>query len=191
MKISVISTVLMLFSICTTELSAQSNWSLRTNLGFGAEQNLGDFGVRFANRLARHYNRVNGFVQWEAFQMLSTNESTSSIFNYAELRSLSTTQLDLGMGYNLVHKPKVRIGLDLAGSYRFGRQLWPEVAVVNFPEEEIFYTHEKIRELGWALGFELGIKINQRVWFNADLHSHNYGFFGEYMALGLGATLFL
>ncbi|HLP94919.1 MAG TPA: hypothetical protein VK168_12830 [Saprospiraceae bacterium] len=180
-----------LISLLTSTLSAQSNWSLRTNLGFGADQNLGDFGIRFANRIARHHNRVNGFVQWEAFQMLSTNESTSSIFNYAELRSLSTTQLDLGMGYNLVHKPKVRIGLDLAGSYRFGRQLWPEVAIITFPEEEIFYTHEKIRELGWALGFEIGIKINQKVWFNADLHSHNYGFFGEYMALGLGATLFL
>jgi hypothetical protein len=174
----------------TLPLSAQTNWSLRTNLGFGSEQNLGDFGIRFANRLARHYNRVNGFVQWEAFQMLSTNESTSSIFDYAELRSLSTTQLDLGMGLNIIHKPKVRIGMDLAGSYRFGRQLWPEKALVTNGEREIFYTYEKIRQLGWALGFELGVKINQKVWFNADLHSHNE-IFGEYMALGLGATLFL
>ncbi|MBL7807914.1 MAG: hypothetical protein JNN28_08880 [Saprospiraceae bacterium] len=180
-----------LISILTSTLSAQSNWSLRTNLGFGAEQNLGDFGVRFANRLARHYNRVNGFVQWEAFQMMNTNDGTTTPLTYDQLRTFSSTQLDLGMGLNLIHKPKVRIGLDLAGSYRFGRRLWPERIIEFNGEQQAFYTYEKIRELGWALGFEIGIKINQKVWFNADLHSHNYGFFGEYMALGLGATLFL
>ena len=177
--------------LLTLPLTAQSNWSLRTTLGYGSEQNLGDFGVRFGNRLARHYNRVNGFVQWEMFQMLTTNEGTLDAFTFDEMRSLSTTQLNLGMGLNLIHRPKVRIGLDLAGSYRFGRQLWPERAQVINGDQDIYYTYEKIRQLGWALGFELGIKINEKVWFNADVHSHNYEIFGEYIGIGLGATLFL
>ncbi|MCC7465239.1 MAG: hypothetical protein IT261_03165, partial [Saprospiraceae bacterium] len=175
--------------LLTLPLSAQSNWSIRTTLGIGSEQNLGDFGVRFGNRLARHYNRVNGFVQWETFQMLTTNEDNLKHFPYDEMRSLSTTQLNLGMGLNLIHRPKVRIGLDLAGSYRFGRQLWPERAQVINGDQEIFYTYEKIRQLGVAVGAELGIKISQKVWFNADIHSHNYGFIGEYVGIGLGATL--
>lgn len=191
MKNSVISTVLLLFSIFSVPLSAQSNWSLRSSLGFGAEQNLGDFGVRFANRLTRHYNRVNGFVQWEAFQMMNTNDGSSSPLAYDQLRTLSTTQLDLGMGLNLVHKPKIRIGLDLAGSYRFGRRLWPERTTVINGEQQVFYTYEKIRELGWALGMDLGIKITDKVWLNVDFQSHNYDFVGEYMGIGLGATLFL
>jgi hypothetical protein len=191
MKHTIIFFSIVLACLWQFPLSAQSNWSLRTSLGYASEQNLGDFGVRFGNRLARHYNRVNGFVQWETFQMLTTNEGTLDAFTYDEMRSLSTTQLNLGMGLNLIHRPKVRIGLDLAGSYRFGRQLWPERAQVINGDQEIYYTYEKIRQLGVALGAELGIKINQKVWFNADIHSHNYEFFGEYMGIGLGATLFL
>lgn len=182
----------LVFAIFLTQtVTAQSNWSLRTTLGFASEQNLGDFGVRFGNRLARHYNRVNGFVQWESFQMLGTNEGNLDAFPYNEMRSLSTTQLNLGMGWNLIHQPRLRLGIDLAGSYRFGRQLWPERAQVINGDQEIFYTHEKIRQLGVALGAELGIKINQKVWLNADIHSHNYEIFGEYMGIGLGATVFL
>ena len=44
-------------------------------------------------------------------------------------------------------------------------------------------------EVGYALGIDFSIKMNDRIWIGLDSHCHNYNYFGEYLGVGLGATL--
>ena len=168
---------------------AQSNWSLNTSLGIATEQNLGDTGLRLSSKASRHFGQWSAFAQVGAFQMFRSNEQWTGDEAFRNNRSLSTVNLDLGVGFALVDKSRVRLGVNAAGAYRAGRQLWPELAVVINDHQEIYYTYEKISELGYALGLDFSVKATDRLWIGLDAHCHSYSLFGEYLGAGLGATI--
>lgn len=180
---------LVLICISFVSVSAQSKWSLQNSLGVANETNLGDIGLRISSKVNRQFGeRWTAFAQVGAFQMLQSNEQWTGDNAYQEMRALSTLNLDLGGGFSLVNKKKVYLGLNAGGAYRIGRQLWPEFTETKNGHRDIYYTHEKISELGYMLGLDLRIKASERVWLGLDAHGHSYSYFGEYLGVGLSAT---
>lgn len=176
--------------ICTVSASAQPTWSIQPSVGIANETNLGDTGLRLSTKIERQLGaRWSAFAQIGAFQMFRSNEQWKGDEVYRENRTLSTANLDLGLGFSLLSKSKVRLGLQASGAYRVGRQLWPELVEVINEDPEILYTHEKISEAGYALGLNLGVKASEKVWIVLDAHCHNYNYFGEYLGAGLGASI--
>ncbi len=114
-----------LLCLLTNSLFAQSpttNWSIRTSLGIASEQNLGDTGLRLSAKASRHFGPWSAFAQVGTFQMLQSNENWTGDEAYHKWRSLSTANLDLGVGFAFLNKSRVRMGAGLAGAYRAGRQ---------------------------------------------------------------------
>lgn len=168
---------------------SQTNWSLRTTLGIASENNLGDTGLRLSSKASRHFGKWSAFAQAGAFQMFQSNESWTGDEGYRNRRSLSTANFDLGAGFAVVNKSRVRLSADVAGSYRVGRQLWPELSVTINGHREDFYTFEKLSEIGLALGLDFSVRATDRLWIGLDAHCHSYNIFGEYLGIGLGATI--
>lgn len=178
-----------LLSVCG--VSAQSNWSISTNLGIASEQNLGDLGLRLSTKTSRHFGKWSAFAQVGTFQMLQSNEAWTGNDAYKNKRSLSTTNLDLGAGYALLNTTKVRFGVEAGGSYRAGRQLWPERSVIINGLQQDYYTLEKLKEVGYMLGLNVSFRANSRLWIGVDTHCHSYNLFGEYLGAGLGVAICL
>jgi len=174
---------------CGYHVQSQTNWSLHTGLGVASENNLGDTGLRFSSKISRHFGQWSGFAQVGVFQMLQSNESWTGDEGYRNHRSLSTLNLDLGGSFAFVDKRYARLNASAGGTYRIGRQLWPEFSQTVNGRREDFYTFEKIYEIGYVLGLDFSVKVSERLWIGLDVHSHNYKFFGEYFGAGLGATI--
>jgi len=172
-------------------VNAQSNWSVSTNLGIASEQNLGDLGLRLSTKTSRHFGQWSAFAQVGTFQMFQSNEDWTGNDAYRNKRSLSTTNLDLGAGFALLHTTKVSLGVEAGGSYRIGRQLWPERSEIINGQQQDYYTLEKLKEVGYMLGLNFNVRANSRLWIGVDAHCHSYNLFGEYLGAGLGATIFL
>lgn len=171
-------------------IQAQSKWSLQTAVGVATETNLGDTGLRLSSKVERSFGkRLNAFAQVGTFQMFRSNENWEGEDAFREERSLSTANLDLGLGYSLIDGQRFRLDLQAAGSYRAGRQLWPETAVTINGHRDIYYTLEKIRELGYVFGLYCGVKASERCWIGLDAHCHSYNYLGEYLGIGLGASI--
>ncbi len=91
------------FMVSTFFAQAQSNWSLQAAVGLATETNLGDAGLRLSMKIERKFGkRLNAFAQIGTFQMFSSNENWEGDEAYQEKRSLSTANLDLGMGFALI-----------------------------------------------------------------------------------------
>ncbi len=121
--------------------------------------------------------------------MFKTNETWEGDEAFINKRPLSTANFDLGGSYAFVNKKRVSLKLEIAGTYRTGRQLWPELSVTTNGHREDFYTFEKLNEIGYAFGLDFSLKVSQRVWITLNASSHNYNFFGEYVGVGLGSTI--
>lgn len=187
MQKSAVHTLLFLtFFIGEIAAQSQSNWSLSSNLGIASEQNLGDTGLRLSSKASHHFDRWSVFVQAGTFQMLRPLDEWTGAEAFRDKRSLSTFNLDLGAGFDLLNKSKVRLNVNAAGAYRTGRQLWPEIAVVTNGHREDFYTFDKISEIGYALGLDFSVRATDRLWIGLDAHCHSYNFFAEYVGVGLG-----
>jgi hypothetical protein len=179
---------LLIFLVLLIE-KGHTQWSVQTALGFATETNLGDSGLRLSSKLSRSIGKhFKAYTQLGTFQMFHSNEHWEGDAAYQELRSLSTVNLDLGGGIAVVHKSRVCLDLLAGGSYRAGRQLWPETAVTINGHRDIYYTYEKISDFGYALGLELCVKVTERIWLGMDANCHNYNYLGEYLGAGLGAT---
>jgi hypothetical protein len=175
--------------VLSCSAQAQSNWSIQTAIGVATETNLGDTGLRLSTKASRQIGkRWNAFAQIGTFQMFSSNENWSGDLAYQEKRSLSTTNFDLGGSLFLLNKSRVKLGIQGALTARAGRQLWPEFSQTVLGNQVIYYTYEKIREVGYAVGIDFSIKANDRIWIGMDTHCHNYNYLGEYLGVGLSAT---
>jgi len=171
-------------------LQAQSTWAIQPAIGIASETNLGDTGLRLSTKLERQLGtRWCAFAQIGAFQMFRSNEQWKGNDAFLETRAPYTANRALGLGFSILSKSKVRLGLQAAGAYRVGRQLWPELVEIINGDPEILYTYEKISEAGYALELDLGVKVSERVWIALDAHCHNYNYFGEYLGAGLGASI--
>lgn len=177
---------MVLTTISIFSANAQSKFSLQTGIGGAIETNLGDNGLRFSAKVSRQLgNHWNAFFQTGTFQMFGTNETYDDQTSYQEKRSLSTVNFDLGGSFFLLNKPRIRLCGQLAGSYRTGRQLWPEFEQIVNGLQTIYYTHEKLSEAGYSLGLDFSVRATEHFWIGLDAHCHNYHYFGEYLGVGL------
>lgn len=178
------------FLLFSFTAQSQTNWSLGTSIGIASENNLGDTGLRLSSKVSRYFGKSwNVFAQFGTFQMFESNEKWTASISYQTDRTISTTNLDLGAGIAFLNKNWVRLNFQAAGTLRISNQLWPQSEAIVNGQQAINYTHEKLVEYGYALGLDLNIKASKKVWITLDAHSHNYNFFGEYLGMGLGATI--
>jgi len=176
----------MLLWVASTQAQTDSKWSLEPGIGIADETNLGDFGIRVSTKLNRNLGK-RGFLfgQIGAFQMLKSSEKYEPHLSYLNNRTLSTMNTDLGFGYKVANNPKFQCSVQGGLSYRFGRQLWPELKKILNGVESTYYTLEKINEIGYCLGFAFDFKIYSNTWIGLDAHVHNYNYFFEYVGTGL------
>ena len=154
MNLIKLSSTICIALFCYTAQS-QSTWDIQTSLGIASENNLGDTGLRLSTKASRYFGRWGAFAQLGTFQMLKSNENWTGDQAYQNKRSLSTANIDLGGSLDFVQRSRLTWNVNVAGSYRVGRQLWPELSVLMNGTLVDLYTFEKIKEFGYAIGMDL------------------------------------